>query len=74
MAMSACNPVESRFAGVLRPAYRVVVLALLVLLAGEIFLSSRQESQTWDEADHLYAGYSTGSMGISGGTRSIRRW
>jgi hypothetical protein len=35
----------------------VVVLALLVLVAGEIFFSSRQESQVSDEADHLYAGY-----------------
>jgi 4-amino-4-deoxy-L-arabinose transferase-like glycosyltransferase len=35
----------------------VVVLALLVLVAGEIVLSSRQESQVTDEADHLYAGY-----------------
>jgi hypothetical protein len=35
----------------------VAVLALLVLLAAEIFLSSRQESQVYDEADNLYAGY-----------------
>jgi hypothetical protein len=35
----------------------VVVLALLVMLAAEIGLSSRQESQATDEADHLYAGY-----------------
>ena len=55
--MSASNPVESRSVGALRPAYRVVVLALLVLVAAEIFLSTRQESQTWDEAAHLYAGY-----------------
>ena len=53
---SASNPVESP-AGALRPAYRVVVLALLVMVAGEIALSSRQESQVTDEADHLYAGY-----------------
>jgi len=32
-------------------------MALLVLAASEIFLSNRQESQVWDEADHLYAGY-----------------
>jgi 4-amino-4-deoxy-L-arabinose transferase-like glycosyltransferase len=41
----------------LRSAYRVAVLALLVIIAGEIFLSTRQQSQTFDEADHLYAGY-----------------
>jgi Dolichyl-phosphate-mannose-protein mannosyltransferase len=32
-------------------------LGLLVLIAAEIVLSTRQESQTFDEADHLYAGY-----------------
>jgi hypothetical protein len=55
--MCSSNPVESRSRGALRPAYRVAVLALLVLMAAEIFLSSRQESQVFDEADHLYAGY-----------------
>jgi 4-amino-4-deoxy-L-arabinose transferase-like glycosyltransferase len=38
-------------------AYRLAVLALLLLIAGEIVLSNRRESQTFDEADHLYAGY-----------------
>ncbi len=56
-AMSPSNPVESRPVGALRYAYRVAVLALLVLIAAEIILSTRQESQVWDEADHLYAGY-----------------
>ena len=51
------NSVVSRPAGALRPAYRVALLALLLLAASEIFLSNRQESQVWDEADHLYAGY-----------------
>jgi hypothetical protein len=41
----------------LRSAYRWAVIALLVIIAGEIFLSSRQQSQVFDEADHLYAGY-----------------
>jgi Dolichyl-phosphate-mannose-protein mannosyltransferase len=41
----------------LRPAYRMAVLALLVIIAAEITLSTRQQSQTFDEADHLYAGY-----------------
>jgi 4-amino-4-deoxy-L-arabinose transferase-like glycosyltransferase len=61
---SISNPVKSRPAGapgpasgVLRPAYRVAVLALLLLVAGEIVLSTRQESQVMDEANHLYAGY-----------------
>jgi Dolichyl-phosphate-mannose-protein mannosyltransferase len=51
------NPVESRRVGALCPTYRAVVLALLVLVGAEIFLSNRQESQVWDESDHLYAGY-----------------
>ena len=51
------DQVERRSVVGLRPAYRFVVLALLLLMAGEIVLSSRQESQTWDEACHLYAGY-----------------
>ena len=55
--MYTSSPVESRSRGALRPAYRVAVLALLVLVAAEIFLSARQESQVFDEADHLYAGY-----------------
>jgi hypothetical protein len=54
---SSSKPVKAKPAARLRPAYRVVVLALLVLVAGEIVLSSRQESQAMDEADHLYAGY-----------------
>lgn len=49
--------IECRTSGALRPAFRVLVIALLVLVAGEVFLSSRQESQVSDEADHLYAGY-----------------
>jgi 4-amino-4-deoxy-L-arabinose transferase-like glycosyltransferase len=35
-----------------------VVIALLLILALEMFLSARLESQTFDEPAHLYAGYS----------------
>jgi Dolichyl-phosphate-mannose-protein mannosyltransferase len=49
--------VENRFGGALRPAYRALVLGLLVLAGAEILLSSRQESQVSDEAVHLFAGY-----------------
>ena len=54
-----CTPSleERRFGGALRPANRAMVLVLLVVMAGEIFLSSRQESQASDESVHLYAGY-----------------
>ncbi|HEV2619462.1 MAG TPA: phospholipid carrier-dependent glycosyltransferase, partial [Acidobacteriaceae bacterium] len=37
--------------------YRWAVLTLLLVMAGEIFLSTRQLSQTFDESDHLYSGY-----------------
>ena len=33
------------------------VVALLIILGLQLFLSIRQESQTWDEANHIYAGY-----------------
>jgi len=55
--MTSANPVDMRPSGALRPAYRLAVLGLLVLIAAQIFLSTRQESQTFDESDHLYAGY-----------------
>src|SRR5436190_4276791 len=33
------------------------VVCLLCILSLQLFLSIRQESQTWDEANHIYAGY-----------------
>src|SRR4030095_11915787 len=33
------------------------VLCLLTILSLQLLLSIRQESQTWDEANHIYAGY-----------------
>jgi dolichyl-phosphate-mannose--protein O-mannosyl transferase len=33
------------------------VAGLLILLALQLILSVRRESQTWDEANHIYAGY-----------------
>jgi hypothetical protein len=33
------------------------VVCLLAVLALQLLLSVRRESQTWDEADHIYAGY-----------------
>jgi hypothetical protein len=38
-------------------AIRIAALLLLVLFATEVLLSSHQESQVSDEADHLYSGY-----------------
>jgi len=55
--MTSTNPVDIRPSTPLRPAYRLAVLGLLVIIAAQIFLSTRQESQTFDESAHLYAGY-----------------
>ncbi len=38
-------------------ATRFIVAALLVLIAVLLFASVRQESQTWDEAAHIFAGF-----------------
>lgn len=35
----------------------IAVVLLLAVLAAELVLSVRQETQTWDEGAHLYAGY-----------------
>ncbi|HQU86351.1 MAG TPA: hypothetical protein PKY59_24695, partial [Pyrinomonadaceae bacterium] len=33
-------------------------VAVLILILGlQLFLTVRQQSQTWDEADHIFAGY-----------------
>ena len=34
-----------------------MVLGLMAVLSGQLLLSSRRESQTWNEAYHLWAGY-----------------
>lgn len=36
---------------------RIVALSLLAILAFSLFASVRQESQTWDEATHIFAGF-----------------
>jgi 4-amino-4-deoxy-L-arabinose transferase-like glycosyltransferase len=53
----SADPIEGRPHSALRARYGILVLGLLVLIAAEIVLSTRQESQTWDESVHLYAGY-----------------
>lgn len=43
-----------------REAYEIAALCfLLVVLALQLFFSVRRESQTWDEANHIYTGYRT---------------
>lgn len=44
------------------------VIALLFILSLQLFLSIRQQTQTWDEADHIFAGYmslKTGDFGLN---------
>src|SRR5262245_49739786 len=46
----------------------VAVIALLLILATQLFLSVRWQSQTWDEANHIFAGYmslKTGDFGLN---------
>lgn len=43
-----------------RPTFhRAAVIALLLILAGTILHTIHGESLTWDEADHIFAGYET---------------
>lgn len=46
------NPVTRRGASIV-----VGVVGLLMVLSLQLALSVRQESQTWDEGDHIFAGY-----------------
>jgi len=39
-----------------RLTYRAIAVALLAVIAVELFMSTRQESQVFDEATHLFAG------------------
>src|SRR5271165_7345580 len=51
-----------------RVAVVVGVVGLLAILVLQLALSIRQESITWDEDDHLYAGYmtwKTGDLGLN---------
>ncbi len=41
-------------------------LCLLVILWGQLILSARRESQTWDEACHIFAGYNYWTNGNFG--------
>jgi hypothetical protein len=46
----------------------VGVIALLLILGVQLVLTVRQQSQTWDEADHIFAGYmswKTGDFGLN---------
>src|SRR5271170_6225488 len=53
---SDVSPRHPKYA-VSRRAWWAVVFALLLLICSELFLSTRQESQVFDESGHLFAGY-----------------
>jgi len=58
----------SRESGRHRVAVAVGALGLLPVLVVQLALSVRQQSITWDEDDHLYAGYmswKTGTLGLN---------
>jgi hypothetical protein len=45
---------------VFRKRYEIAgLLLLLIILSLQLFFSVRRESQTWDEANHIYTGYRT---------------
>ncbi len=48
--------------------FHAVALLLLLLFVGELVLSVHRQSLSWDEGDHIYAGYeswTTGDFGIN---------
>lgn len=55
--VQSAHPIRIGPSTVLRTGHCLALMAILLLLAGEVFLSNRQESQTWDESAHLYSGY-----------------
>ncbi len=60
MSASSASPADTPGLRTLSPSQRtsrVVAVALLTLLAVLLFTSVRQESQTFDESTHLYAGF-----------------
>jgi hypothetical protein len=41
----------------------LAVVALLLLMVAEVALSTRQQSPSWDEGDHIYSGYMNWTRG-----------
>lgn len=51
----------------LQTRYQIAALCLLLILLGlQLFFSVRRESQTWDEANHIFTGYRTWTHGDYG--------
>ena len=55
--VQSAHPIRIGSSTDVRTGHRLALVAILLLLAAEVFLSNRQESQTWDESAHLYSGY-----------------
>ena len=49
------------------------VVCLLMILGVQLALSVRRESQTWDEGNHIFAGYMSWTAQILGSIQSIRQ-
>lgn len=48
---------ENWLAAPSRFTFRAIAVVLLAIIAVELFMSTRQESQTFDESTHLFAGF-----------------
>jgi 4-amino-4-deoxy-L-arabinose transferase-like glycosyltransferase len=55
--LSSANILENWPAAPSRLTYRAIVIVLLAILAVELVMSTRQESQVFDESTHLFAGF-----------------
>ncbi|MGB9418801.1 MAG: phospholipid carrier-dependent glycosyltransferase, partial [Acidobacteriaceae bacterium] len=53
----SANLLENWPAASSRLTFRVIAVVLLAILAQELFMSTRQESQVFDESTHLFAGF-----------------
>src|SRR5260370_20675726 len=51
------NMVDDRPAAPSHVTYRAIAVVLLAVIAVELFMSTRQESQVFDEATHVFAGF-----------------
>ena len=57
----------NRQLGIRQTAYEIAgVCALLILMSLQLFFSVRRESQTWDEANHIFTGYRSWTDGDFG--------
>ena len=60
------NPVKLNYGNQLNAYQTSALVFLLVILSLQLFLSVRRESQTWDEGNHIFAGYRSWTHGDFG--------